>query len=190
MKTPALIVAILLGIVVTPTWAQLTPPNVLIGTATIDGIVPPDGTEVLVLDRDRVLGRETTEGGKFTLQVERPTGAVAFTVGDAPAPAAFDWRMGKIQRDFRLNGANQLVGMISTEQLSRALGGKLVAVFAFNNISKTWSFWDGKEGSSLTEIAPGKPYWIQVSESVIISLNGQFRDLSCTSGSCWNQEVW
>ena len=189
MKTTALFVAILLVMSVTPTWAQLTPPHVLIGTATIYRMVPPDGTEVLALDGDRVLGRATTEGGKFTLQVERPTGAVAFTVGGAPAPATFRWQMGQIQRGFRLSAVSSLIGTVSTEQLSLALGGRLVVVFAFDNASKTWSFWDGKEGSNLMEISPGKPYWIQVSESIIISLNGRVKDLSCGTGNCWNQLV-
>ena len=142
------------------------------------------------MDGDRVLGRATTEGGKFTLQVERPTGAVAFTVGGVPAPATFRWQMGQIQRGFKLSAVSSLIGTVSTEQLSLALGGRLVVVFAFDNASKTWSFWDGKEGSNLMEISPGKPYWIQVSESIIISLNGRVKDLSCGTGNCWNQLVW
>ena len=96
--------------------------------------------------------------GNFTLQVERPTGAVTFTVGGATAPATFDWRMGKIQRGFRLNGASELVGIVSTEHLSLALGKRLVVVLTFDNASKTWSFWDGKEGSNLMEMSPGIPY--------------------------------
>ena len=70
------------------------------------------------------------------------------------------------------------------------LGDNFVVVWYFNNDTKTWSFYDGMEGSDLTHLITGESYLIQVSATTEVILNNETRNLTCVGGNCWNQEVW
>ena len=75
------------------------------------------------------------------------------------------------------------------------LGDKLVRVFHFNGVDKTWSFFDSRADfadlNTLTEMIEGEPYWILVSEGVDdVVLNNKTRAFTCVGGDCWNQLVW
>ena len=75
------------------------------------------------------------------------------------------------------------------------LGDSLVRVFNFNNVTKTWSFYDPRpefaDANSISELTAGDIYWINVSaEQTGVTLNAKSRDLTCSAGDCWNQIVW
>ena len=76
-----------------------------------------------------------------------------------------------------------------------ALGDSLVRVFHFNDVNKSWDFFDPRdefaELNTLTTLVNGEPYWVLVSagqEDVV--LNNKARTLTCVGGDCWNQLVW
>ncbi len=75
------------------------------------------------------------------------------------------------------------------------LGDSLVAVFYFDDVGKTWSFYDPREEfadlNTLSEMVSGEAYWILVSDTVEDAvLNNTPRSLSCRGDDCWNLEVW
>ena len=76
------------------------------------------------------------------------------------------------------------------------LGDSLVRVFNFNNVTKTWSFYDPRpefaDANTISELTDGDIYWINVSSGQTdVTLNAKSRDLTCSdSGDCWNQIVW
>lgn len=75
------------------------------------------------------------------------------------------------------------------------LGDNLVAIFHFDDVGKSWSFYDPRpefaELNTLTEMVNGEAYWILVSESVDeVVLNNKVRSLTCRGDDCWNLEVW
>ena len=76
-----------------------------------------------------------------------------------------------------------------------ALGDNLVAVFHFDDVGKTWSFYDPRPDfadlNTLSELVSGEAYWILVSETVEdVVLNNRARSLTCRGDDCWNLEVW
>ena len=82
---------------------QITPPHVLLGTATWE---PPIGTEVVAMQGGERLGAYRVEaGGRFSLQVLRPPvdGPITFEIGGVEAgQILLDWESGKIQSNFNL----------------------------------------------------------------------------------------
>ena len=70
------------------------------------------------------------------------------------------------------------------------LGDNFVNIWHFNNDLKTWSFYDGEEGSDLTHVITGETYLIQIKASVEVILNRDTRSLTCVGSNCWNQIVW
>jgi len=75
------------------------------------------------------------------------------------------------------------------------LGDSLVRVFNFNNVTKTWSFYDPRpefaDANTISELTDGDIYWINVSsEQADVTLNAKARSLTCADGDCWNQIVW
>ena len=70
------------------------------------------------------------------------------------------------------------------------LGTNLEVIWHFNNDTKSWTFYDGEEGSDLTHVITGETYLIQVKSSVEVILNRDTRSLTCVGGNCWNQIVW
>ncbi len=93
----------------TPAWAQQDPSFVLIGQATLNGVIPPVDTLIVARDGDTKLASALTkEGGKFTLHIERPpTGSsIEFEVGGVVATTtlpASRWQSGSIYLEFVLN---------------------------------------------------------------------------------------
>ena len=70
------------------------------------------------------------------------------------------------------------------------LGDNFVVAWHFNNDSKTWTFYDGMEGSDLASFITGESYLLQVAATTETILNGKTRNLTCVGGNCWNQIVW
>ena len=75
------------------------------------------------------------------------------------------------------------------------LGDNLVRVFHFNDVDKSWDFYDPRDEfadlNTLTTLINGEPYWVLVSEGQEdVLLNGKARKLTCVGGDCWNQVVW
>ena len=75
------------------------------------------------------------------------------------------------------------------------LGENLVAIFHFDDVGKTWAFYDPRpefsDLNTLTEMVNGEAYWILVSETVDDAvLNNRVRSLTCRGDDCWNLEVW
>ena len=70
------------------------------------------------------------------------------------------------------------------------LGDNFVNIWHFNNDLKTWSFYDGEEGSDLTHLITGETYLLQIKSTVEVILNRDTRNLTCVGGNCWNQIVW
>ena len=76
-----------------------------------------------------------------------------------------------------------------------ALGDSLVAIFYFDDVGKTWSFYDPRpefaDLNTLSEMVGGEAYWILVSETMDdVVLNNKVRSLTCRGDDCWNLEVW
>ena len=76
-----------------------------------------------------------------------------------------------------------------------SLGDNLVAIFHFDDVGKSWSFYDPRpefaDLNTLTEMVNGEAYWILVSETVDdVVLNNKVRSLTCRGSDCWNLEVW
>ena len=91
-----------------PERSSTTPPQVLIGTATLNGEPAPEGTNIWAIDGDITLGQTSVdEGGHFTLMVQRPQGPVTFNVGGYPAlEPAPKWISGDRIRGFNLTAGN------------------------------------------------------------------------------------
>ena len=72
------------------------------------------------------------------------------------------------------------------------LGDNFVRSFNFNNDTKSWTFYspEAPDDSTQTNFITGESYWILIGESQEVILNGKTRNLTCASGSCWNQIVW
>ncbi len=75
------------------------------------------------------------------------------------------------------------------------LDDSLVAIFHFDDVGKSWSFYDPRpefaDLNTLTEMVNGEAYWILVSETVDdVVLNNKARSLTCRGADCWNLEVW
>ena len=75
------------------------------------------------------------------------------------------------------------------------LDDNLVRVFHFNDVDKSWDFFDPRdefaELNTLTTLVNGEPYWVLVSEGQEdVVLNNKPRTLTCVGGDCWNQIVW
>ena len=75
------------------------------------------------------------------------------------------------------------------------LSDSLVRVFHFNDVDKSWDFFDPRdefsELNTLTTLVNGEPYWVLVSDGQEdVVLNNKTRTLTCVGGDCWNQLVW
>ena len=91
------------------------PPHVLLGTAMLNGAVPPSDTEIVAMEGGTKLGSAMTmAGGKYTLHVMQPsgTGPITFMVAGVNAGERLtDWELGKIQDGFNLSATSaQAVG--------------------------------------------------------------------------------
>ena len=79
------------------------------------------------------------------------------------------------------------------------IGSSLVRAFAFNNVTKVWTFYDPRpefsEANTIDEFVSGAVYWVNVDEALSsVVLNNKSRDLTCiVEGdvtNCWNLIVW
>lgn len=95
-----------------PAMAQQDVPHVLLGTATLNGFMPPQGTPIVAKEGNNRLGSAMTRsGGKYTLQVARPSrgGVITFLVGGVEASERLaNWELGKIQSSFTLTAMASL----------------------------------------------------------------------------------
>ena len=66
----------------------------------------------------------------------------------------------------------------------------LVRVFSFNNVTKEWSFFDPRptfaEANTITQLVPGKVYWINLIVAQTVTLN--FKQRSLAAG--WSLLSW
>jgi len=74
------------------------------------------------------------------------------------------------------------------------IGDALIRVFHFNNVTKTWSYYDPRpefaEVNNLSELTTGATYWINVSEDVDATLNNKAQNLTVVEGNGWNVITW
>ena len=75
----------------------------------------------------------------------------------------------------------------------------LERLFHFDNTVKKWTFYDPRpefgSANTITELFPGKVYWIKVKGDQVAVLNGRERNLTCVNKgapneNCWNQVAW
>ena len=138
----------------------------------------PTGTFV---DRDGDLSLEAVvpglDPGLYTVQVDVGSEPSTVTIGEL-----------SILTDVQIGLASALPGALDD------LGDNLVRVFYFNNVDKSWSFYDPRdefaELNTLTELIAGQSYWILVNEDQKPTLNNKVRDFTCVGGECWNSIVW
>ena len=138
-----------------------------------------------------------------SIEVTPPQGAST----DARGMMQFDVLIPGIENgiqtvEVKVSGTTASVGFTVTEsgvnpgdikpvaEGTEALGSNLMVIWHFNNDSKTWTFYDGMDGSDLTHVITGETYLIQVGSTQEVILNGKTRVLTCVSGNCWNQLVW
>jgi hypothetical protein len=75
--------------------AQQVPPNVFIGTVTVNGLRAPTGTEVTALAGGQPVATATVaQNGEYTLLVPQTEGQITFRVGTLTAQQAADWEQG------------------------------------------------------------------------------------------------
>ena len=168
------------------------PPHVFIGTASVNGLPAPAGTAV-VAEVDGICTNSVRvgAGGRFSnLLAKGPGSTVTFKIDTLAAAQRFPWTLG---------GATVLdlttESYISLPATALApLGDNLVRVFKFNNATKTWLFYDPREEfaavNTLTTLTSGEAYWIKVTRTMTVGMNGGSRSLTCAHGDCWNQIVW
>ena len=173
-------------------------PHVFIGKAVLNGGIPALGTEVTAWDGSTKIGTtHTSAGGLYIIQVARAYGPVPFKLGGITAGQSYaQWRMGHITTDFDLtataSSTNCLEGRVPVEMLVNVLKGQVLRVFAFDNATKQWQFYDPQiaEFSDLELLIPGRPYYFLIDSDFDVLLNGSYRQLSCSYGNCWNILVW
>lgn len=92
-------------------FAQNDVPHVLLGTAMLNGAIPPTNTEIVAMEGSTKLGSAMTmAGGKFSLQVMRPpnNGPVSFMIAGVNAGERLTaWEFGKIQPGFNISASAQ-----------------------------------------------------------------------------------
>ena len=116
---------------------------------------------------------------------------LAGTTDVTPSPKPSTDANGAATFDITIPGLDVGAQTIKVEPL----GDSLVRVFNFNNVTKTWSFYDPRpefaDANTISELTDGDIYWINVSaEQTDVTLNAKSRDLTCSEGDCWNQIVW
>lgn len=172
-------------------------PHVFVGQARIAGQPAAAGAAITAWDGATLIGRATTRaGGRYSIPTARAYGPITFKVnGRAAAQSHTPWTMGQITAGFNLSAAGAmdcLQGTLPVQTVIDAVGGKILRVFAFDNDVKRWIFYDPQipQHGDLTEMTPGQPYYILVSESFQVMVNGNNRRLTCSGGSCWNLITW
>ena len=168
------------------------PPHIFTGQATLNGSPAGTGIAIDAYDGGRLIGATVTQaGGRYTIHVHRSAGVITFRVNQQAAAESWTtWQQGQVTTGFSLTAA---AGSSESDpsRLFAALPD-LVRAFAFDNTTKRWDFFDPAvpEVSTLTRFMPGNIYWLLVSNTTRLMLNGAERDLSCVGDDCWNLIVW
>ena len=168
------------------------PPHLFIGRATLNGNAVGAGVSVQAYDGSKLIGATVTQaGGTFTIHVHRSAGVITFRVNNQAAAESWaSWSSGQANHGFNLTaGSNRVED--NPSRLFAALPD-LVRAFTFDNATKGWNFFDplAADVSTLTRFMPQHSYWLLVSRSTWLMLNGVERQLTCVEGNCWNLIVW
>ena len=169
------------------------PPHIFTGMATLNGSPAGQGVAIDAYDAWRLIGATVTQaGGRFSIHVHRAEGVITFRVNNqAAAESWITWRQGQVTTGFNLTAG----GVSSNEQDPARLFAALpdlVRAFGFDNATKRWDFFDpaAADVSTLTRFMPGNIYWLLVSRTTLLALNGMERNLSCLEDDCWNLIMW
>ncbi len=169
------------------------PPHIFAGTANLNGNPAGQGVAIDAYDAGRLIGATVTQaGGRFSIHVHRAEGVITFRVNNQAAAESWTaWRRGQVTTGFDLTAGG--VGSNETDpgRLFAALPD-LVRAFGFDNDTKQWDFFDpaAADVSTLTRFMPGNIYWLLVSRTTSLALNGMERNLSCLEDDCWNLIMW
>lgn len=168
------------------------PPHLFIGRATLNGNAVGAGVSVQAYDGGKLIGATVTQaGGTFTIHVHRSAGVITFRVNNQAAAESWpSWSSGQVNHSFNLSAG----GSRTEDNPSRLFAAMpdLVRAFVFDNATKGWNFFDPvvAEASTLTRFMPQHSYWLLVSHTTRLLLNGVERQLTCVEGNCWNLIVW
>ena len=170
------------------------------GKATVNGLPVPPGTPITawwlgIGGQQSQIGYTLTRAeGSFTLQIIVNSDHINFRIGRMGAlESLFSGFSGGGTFTIDLTAADSpCAGSGSGAAMDKLLAGKFVRAFTFDNAAKEWLFYDSAVGdaSTLQSFIPGRAYFILVSESVGVSLNGSYQELSCIAANCWNLIVW
>ena len=169
------------------------------GKATVNGLPVPPGTPITAWQdfygQQSQIGYTLTGAeGSFTLQIIGISDHINFRIGRMGAlEGLFSGFSGGGTFSIDLTAADSpCAGSGSGAAMDKLLAGKFVRAFTFDNAAKEWLFYDSAVGdaNTLQSFIPGRAYFILVSESVGVSLNGSYQELSCIAGNCWNLIVW
>ena len=169
------------------------PPHIFIGTANLNGSPAGTGVAIDAYDAGRLIGATVTQaGGRFSIHVHRAEGVITFRVNNQAATESWTaWRTGQVTTGFNLTAGGVSSNETDPARLFAALPA-LVRAFNFDNATKRWDFFDpaAAEVSTLTRFIPQHAYWLLVSHTTRLLLNGVERDLFCVADNCWNIIVW
>lgn len=210
-----LIIAALLAAMPLAAQAQEPPPQIFVGTARVNGFPVAATIPITAWVDNRQVGETVTQSeGEFVLQVSGGEGTLSFRIGELTADQRVPWVLGGLTRGFVLTAndatdpcftipiENNFTANLKVSSLCRGvgagwaiselLGDKFTRAFHFDNNAKQWLFYDPLAGddNTLASFISGHAYFILVSESVSVTLDGKYHNLSCVAGNCWNLIVW
>ena len=149
------------------------------------------------VDSIQIAGRDVLPVGNFSTD---RTGAVTVEGVVIPGldPGTYSVLM-DIDDTVAIGSVNVLAEVVGTDTPTadalEPLGDSLAAAFYFDNVTKTWSFYDPRpefaDLNTLDNLVNGEAYWVLVSEDVDdVVLNNKSRSLTCSGGDCWNLVIW
>ena len=169
------------------------PPHIFAGQATLNGSPAGQGVAIDAYDGGRLIGATVTQaGGRFSIHVHRAEGVITFRVNNQAAAESWTaWQRGQVTTGFDLTAGGDSSRETDPARLFAALPD-LVRAFGFDNATKQWDFFDpaAADVSTLTRFMPGNIYWLLVSRTTLLALNGMERNLSCLEDDCWNLIMW
>ena len=173
--------------------AQGDVPHIFIGTAEVNGLTAPTGTPITAWDGGSQIGSTAvTAGGKFTIYVSRAPGRITFKIDNVDAAESHpSWEFGGLKTGFTLTADGQRFQGLAAQAMAPP-GSNFVRAFAYDNDTKNWFFYDPRAGeaNTLNSFVTRQPYFILVTESIGVTLNGRYWNLTCSGGNCWNLIVW
>ena len=173
--------------------AQNDAPHVFIGTAIVNGLTATTGAPITAWDGEKQIGTTTVvAGGRFNLSVNRSSGRITFKIDNVNAAQSHpSWEFGGLETGFTLTADGQSFQGPAAQAMA-PLGSNFVRAFAYDNDTKSWFFYDPRAGeaNTLNSFVTRQPYFILVTESTGVTLNGRYWNLTCSGGNCWNLIVW